>query len=305
MNTLVTAQAVQKDNMLRAITASTKLGERTKAQYTREVVKALDAGVNLYDAGAVGDYAGTLSTSSRSFLRAALKKWTKRQRMEANNSATPDNMATIGATLARLDGLDSAIEEEPRDKGTPTHIWLTPEEVKRLVASVRGRTARRDKVALSLLVGAGLRRDEAVNLTWSCVKQQGERTVLAVEGKGKKKRTVPVSPALEAMLEDWRAFCQADKSERIVRGLAAGGTLSDSLTSAQLFNIVRKHGKRIAKPELSPHDLRRTYARIGYDNGVPLDELAQLLGHSSTETTRLYIGATIRHDRTPSDFVPL
>jgi len=301
---IVPTQHSQREQISHAIATSARLGISTKAQYMREVTKALDAGVNLLDAAHVADYASTLSKSSRSFLRAALKTWTKRIRLEVNAGATPDTMATVGATLARLDALDNSIELE-RSKGQKAHTWLTNGEVRRLMASVKGRTAKRDKVVLALLVAAGLRRDELVNLTWADVKRQGERVVLDVTGKGQKARVIPISEALSSILEDWRAFCEAGKDERIVRGLASGGRLTDSLTSAQVFNIVRKHGQRIGKPELAPHDLRRSFAQIGYENSVPVTQLSRLLGHSSIETTQKYLNLELNLDVTASDFVPL
>ena len=267
-------------------------------------MKAQEAGVNLFDSVEVADYASTLSTSSRSFLRAALKKFTKRERVRVNNSATPDNMAIVGATLARLNGLDAAIEDDNRDKGQKAHLWLTSKEVRTLMASVYGRQAQRDKVVLALLVAAGLRRDELVNLCWKDVKLQGERCVLDVQGKGQKARVVPISEALCSLLNDWKNFCKGDKSERVVRGFRSY-RLTDSLTSAQVFNIVRKYGARIGKPELAPHDLRRTFAQLGFENGVPITQLSRLLGHASIETTQRYLNLELDLNVTASDFVPL
>ena len=183
MNTLTIAKdSQQQQQILHAITTSVRLSASTKAQYSREVVKAQDAGVNLLDASQVADYASTLSTSSRSFLRAGLKTWTRRIKLDVKSTATPESMPTVNATLARLDALNEAIELE-KAKGQKAHLWLTAGEVRYLMSTVNGRTGRRDKVVLALLVGAGLRRDEAVNLRWQDVKRQGERTVLAILGK--------------------------------------------------------------------------------------------------------------------------
>jgi integrase len=280
------------------------LATTTKAQYKREVTKALDAGVNVLDATAVAIYASQLSTSSRSFLRAALRVWTKRIRLEVKAGATPDNMAQVGATLHRLEALDSAVELEA-SKGQKAHIWLASDEVRYIMTQPRGRMARRDKVVLALLLGAGLRRDELVRLTWKDVKVMGERTVLDVTGKGAKVRVIPISERLRAILEDWKAFCEAQPEEHIVRGLASAGRLTDNLTSAQVFNIVRKYGRAIGKPELAPHDMRRTYAQLGYEAGVDIAQLSRLLGHSSVSVTQRYLNLELDMEVTASDFVPL
>jgi integrase len=49
--------------------------------------------------------------------------------------------------------------------------------------------------------------------------------------------------------------------------------LGESLTRVAVYQIVRKYGKRLGLPKLSPEDLRRTYARLAYEAGVPLTEL--------------------------------
>lgn len=65
-----------------------------------------------------------------------------------------------------------------------------------------------DRVSLALLVGAGLRRAEAVELEFGHVRRQPirkkVRTVIEVLGKGNKNRVVPISDELAGMLETWR-----------------------------------------------------------------------------------------------------
>lgn len=51
-------------------------------------------------------------------------------------------------------------------------------------------------------------------------------------------------------------------------------------------NIVQKRGKMIGKPELQPHDLRRTHAELGRRAGVSIEQISKLLGHSTIKTTQ-------------------
>ena len=55
--------------------------------------------------------------------------------------------------------------------------------------------------------------------------------------------------------------------------------------------------------KLSPHDLRRTFARQSYDNGATLIQVQIALGHSDPKTTARYIGADLPDDDTAVDFV--
>ena len=65
-----------------------------------------------------------------------------------------------------------------------------------------------------------------------------------------------------------------------------------------------KYGRRIGKPELAPHDLRRTYAQLGYEAGVPVTQISTLLGHASLETTMRYLNLGLDLQTTASDFIP-
>lgn len=64
----------------------------------------------------------------------------------------------------------------PAAKGEKVHIWLSQTEVKKLMACPAADVpGQRDKVVLGLLVGAGLRREEAVGLALDNVKLQPVR----------------------------------------------------------------------------------------------------------------------------------
>ena len=57
-------------------------------------------------------------------------------------------------------------------------------------------------------------------------------------------------------------------------------------------------------PELAAHDLRRSYAQIGYDSGIPITQISILLGHSSVAVTQRYLNLDLDLECTASDFVP-
>jgi integrase len=60
----------------------------------------------------------------------------------------------------------------------------------------------------------------------------------------------------------------------------------------------------IGKPELQPHDLRRTYAELGRRAGVPIAQISRLLGHATIKTTQEYLNIQLDLETTISDFVP-
>lgn len=304
---LITQNAPSYDNFLMAIDMRTTLQPSTKRQYKRAVERAIEAGVNLYDADELTQYASTLRTSSRTFLRGAVRAWTKRAKLAAKSKATPENFAHVQAGIMRLEAMENSIET-PKHNGEKAHVWLTPAQVRTLLSSpdTDSVIGRRDKLALALMVGAGLRRDEVSRLVWKSVVKQGERVMLNVTGKGNKSRAVPISAALTRMLDAWRIETDASDNDKVLRSVRKGSErIGKSLTGAALYNIVQRYGAVLSLPELQPHDLRRTYARIGYDAGIDIGQISLLLGHANIATTQRYLGISIDTKTTISDFVPL
>lgn len=165
----------------------------------------------------------------------------------------------------------------------------------------------RDWIVLGLLLGAGLRRDELVNLTFDAVKQQPTksgklRTVIEVTGKGDKSRVIPIQDKLADRLKEWREIVGGGK---IARSLGRKQELGESMSAVAVFHLVNKYGKRIGIDELAPHDLRRTFAQLGYEAGIPLTQISTLLGHSSVKTTQTYLNLALDLESTASDFINL
>ena len=145
--------------------------------------------------------------------------------------------------------------------------------------------------------------------------------VLQVTGKGAKTRVIPINSALAAVLSLWKAITGSDGY--IARSINKGGQLGDSLSGVGVLDIVAAHGIAVGMVErkemldrgskqrrikevgtLQPHDLRRTYAQIGYDSGVPIAQISMLLGHSNIATTERYLNIKLDTKETISDFIP-
>lgn len=308
MNAITTQSAGPDPNeVVRMIDANPKLQPTTKAQYKKAIGNALAAGVSLGDPASLGQYAANLPKSSRAFLKAAVRLWGDDLARQAKAGATPDNVNAVTATVYRLEALNEAIQVEAA-KGQKAHSWLSQSEVKRLLDTCNVKTiqGKRDKVVLGLLVGAGLRREELVNLTFEDVVTLplgGKfRTALNVTGKGAKDRVVPLSDRLAAALDQWGAI--VGNTGPIARSITKGGRIGGSISAIGIFQIVNKAGATIGKPDLAPHDLRRTYAQLGYEAGVPITQISKLLGHSNVATTQRYLNLDLDLAQTVSDFIP-
>jgi site-specific recombinase XerC len=279
------------------------LSETTKRQYRQAVRNYLAAGHSLTDSEALSEYAKGLKKSSKAFLKAAIKLWSKEIETITKGQATPDNVAAVQASIYRLEALNEAIKVKA-EKGNKAHIWLKPVEVKRLLAAPGDDIAgQRDRLVLALLVGAGLRRDELAGLEFKHIEQLGDRTVLNIKGKGDTVRVVPINSKIAQMIDDWSKVIGTEGY--IIRALGMNREPTDSISGQAIFDIVFKYGKMIGKPNLQPHDLRRSYAQFGVDNGIPIQQISVLLGHSSVVTTQRYLNLDVDLSATISDFVPI
>jgi integrase len=51
---------------------------------------------------------------------------------------------------------------------------------------------------------------------------------------------------------------------------------------------LRELGRKLDIPRVHPHKFRRTLATMAIDKGMPIEQVQQLLGHQSVDTTLKY-----------------
>ena len=279
----------------------------TKYKYRRELAALRLAGISPLDYQSLADYAGGLKSSRRAFLKSALRIVTLGYEQDMKSQATPSNIAAVQAGIYRLESMRDAVNV-PTHKGTKAHTWLSQKQVTEITGlcgdDLEG---KRDWIVLGLLLGAGLRREELKWLTFDEMKQQPtksgkRRDVLQVKGKGAKDRVIPIKKLLAERLREWK---QITGGGFVARSLGMKKKLGHSMSAVAIFQLVNKYGNKIGLPDLAPHDLRRTYAQLGYEAGVPITQISALLGHSSVATTQKYLDLSLDLETTASDFIPL
>lgn len=133
---------------------------------------------------------------------------------------------------------------------------------------------------LLMLTTAG-RIGALLELTWDRVDLDRRIIRLAPHDIGPKKgrATVPINDSLATALHT----AQASALSRHV--IEWGGHRVGSIKTG--FNAAVK---RVGIAHCTPHDLRRTAGRFMAEAGVPIDEIAQYLGHSNPNITRSTYG---------------
>lgn len=284
------------------------LSEQTKYKYKRELQRLFDQDIDpLNDFQSLIEYAKNLKSSRKAFLKSALRLLSIGYKNELQAKVTSKNLAIVDAAVHRIDAMQKTISYEiPKHK--KTQFWLSPTQVQE-ITSLCGDDleGKRDWIILGLLLGAGLQREELVATTFDALKQQfteygNIRDVLEVNGKGAKERVIPISSFLAKRLREWRDLTGGGL---VARSLGMKKELGNGMSAVAVFQVVRKYGKMIDIPELSPKDLRRTYTRLAFDAGVPITQIKELLGHASLATTQRYLDFHQDFDKGFRDFIPL
>ena len=164
-------------------------------------------------------------------------------------------------------------------------VVLSREEAARLIAAASN---LKDKTALSIAYGTGLRVSEIVALKVGDI--DSERMTLRVDqGKGRKDRYAMLSPVLLERLRAWWRYAHAQGKMLPGGWLFPGMDPVDPLTARQLNRAV--HTAALAAgidKRGSMHTLRHSFATHLLEQKVDIRVIQVMLGHKKLETTSIY-----------------
>jgi site-specific recombinase XerD len=192
-----------------------------------------------------------------------------------------DHSATVGLAATEVDALLAAAEAD------------------------RGRESVRSYALIAVLADLGLRVGEVVGLNIDDIAyERGHRSIRFV-GKGGAARRRALTPASTAALESYLMHRAAQSGVGVEQ---LSGPLFVTATGARLdrhavFRLVRRLAAEAAIPaagRLSPHSLRHAFATAARDEGVPLEDVQDAMGHADPRTTRRYDRDRHNLDRDPS-----
>ena len=149
--------------------------------------------------------------------------------------------------------------------------------------STRTPAGLRDRCALELLYGAGLRVSELVGLDVSDFLDG--RSAVRVRGKGGKERVVPLVAKARAALEAYlRRRAELGNGSALLLN-RRGGRLTARTVARNLARYALVCG---TQRHVHPHALRHSFATHLLDMGADLRGIQELLGHASLSTTQRY-----------------
>lgn len=153
-------------------------------------------------------------------------------------------------------------------------------EYEKLVETARREKKTRLTLMMETICSTGIRVSELAFVTVEAVR--AGRAELMLKGKC---RRILFPAALVRKLSRYAA------ERRIARGPIFTDKTGSPVSRHRVWYEMKKLGARagVAASKVFPHNLRHLFARTYYALERDLSKLADLLGHSSVETTRLYI----------------
>ncbi|OUO91376.1 tyrosine-type recombinase/integrase [Cloacibacillus sp. An23] len=166
----------------------------------------------------------------------------------------------------------SAFREERRD--------LARGEYMKLVETARRENNERIGLAMETICSTGIRVSELAFVTVEAARAGRAEIML----KGKCRRILFPSALVKKLL-------RYAASRKTARGPIFTGKNGKPVSRHRIWAEMKKIGAKagVAASKVFPHNLRHLFAKAFYALERDLSKLADLLGHSSIETTRIYI----------------
>ncbi len=140
----------------------------------------------------------------------------------------------------------------------------------------------RDLAIIDMLASTGIRVGELVKLNRNDIDFVNRECV--VLGKGNKQRKVYFDARTKIHLQNYLGR-RTDDNEALFVSLQAP---HDRLQISGVEIRLRELGRKLNLNKVHPHKFRRTLATMAIDKGMPIEQVQQLLGHQSVDTTLQY-----------------
>lgn len=246
----------------------------------------------------VGKLLKDLNTPIRNITVHHIRAWLGKEHDRGVSDCTLENCRQVFSSMFGWLWREGLIEKNPTNNLGAIKVQkkvrepYTDVEIATLKEScAMSRHPLRDIAIISFLLSTGCRVGEIIGIKRTDVDFQNKEVV--VLGKGNKERTVFFDDVTALYLRrylDDRADTQSP--------LFLSATMKQ-LTTGGVQDMLRRRGTSVHMQDVHPHKFRRTLATTLIAHGMPIQEVASILGHDKLDTTMKYIKldkATVKND---------
>ena len=170
---------------------------------------------------------------------------------------------------------------------------LSREDAMRLLDSISTErlTGKRDKLMIAMMLLLGFRTCEIERMDVGDIGEVYDTRVVNVQRKGRhdKAESVALTPYINELLQDYMSEREVEEwSEPLFISVRGERTRLQRTTISEIVHD-RLRAIGINDPHITAHSLRHTCACLLLADGVEMETVRDVLGHTSTNTTRLYV----------------
>lgn len=175
------------------------------------------------------------------------------------------------------------IYQVQQDAFLPESKDLSKQDYRQLIKTAKQKGKNRLEMILQTMCGTGIRISELGNITVESV-QSG---IVEIYNKGKQ-RKILLSRKLQQKLLLYI------KKNQITEGVVFCTSKGKAVDRSNVWREMKKLSMdaEVEEEKVFPHNLRHLFSKAFYEVDKDIAKLADVLGHSNIETTRLYIMTT-------------
>lgn len=177
---------------------------------------------------------------------------------------------------------------------------LSPELLKALFNHPKSnKIGIRNRMIMILLYETAIRVGELINISMKDIILNVKEPYILIHGKGDKERIVVLSSKCVEHIKHYISlFHNNQKCQYLFYTTIKG--ISDKLSESTIETFIQKYANELRQThpnmphKVHPHMFRRTRATHLYQDNIPLELVSRILGHSSTETTKIYATPSLK-----------
>lgn len=273
MEELASGWNVNEDDMTGAFIASLNVQGRSQGTIDRYTY-------------IIGRFMAFANTSARQITVYHVRDWLAAEKKRGIQESTLEGDRSVLSSYFNWLMREGLIERNPMDnigvikvpkKQKKTYTDIDFEKLNQCCATLR------DRAIIHFLRSRGCRISEMCGLDRDMVDLEALECV--VHGKGNKDRTVYLDAVAGMILGEYLKT-RKDNSPALFAGVRSG---HDRLQPNGVRAMLKQLGREAGVDHVHPHKFRRTLATDLSRHGMPIQEVANILGHEKIDTTMKYV----------------